>query len=58
MAEGFGRVLEELIISFDLECFVLIVNAAAEFISWRAGVIGPAGQPDPAKERLIKWYRN
>ena len=48
MAEGFGRVLEELTNSFDLECFVLIVNAAAEFISWRAGVTGPVGQPDPA----------
>ena len=40
--------LEELTNSFDLECFVLIVNAAAEFISWKAGVTGPVGQPDPA----------
>ena len=48
MAGGFGRVLEELINSFDLECFVLIVNAAAEFISWEAGVTGPVGQPNPA----------
>ena len=40
--------MEELIISFDLECTVLIMNAAAEFISWRAGVTGPVGQPNPA----------
>ena len=40
--------LEELINSFDIECIVLIVNAAAEFISLRAGVTGPVGQPDPA----------
>ena len=48
MAEGFGRVLEGLTNHFDLECSGLIVNAAAEFISWRAGVTGPVGQPDPA----------
>ena len=53
MAESFGRVLEELIINFDLECTVLIVNAVAELISRRAGVTGPVGQPDPAEERLI-----
>ena len=40
--------LEELINCFDLERTVLIVNAAAEFISWKAGVTGPVGQPDPA----------
>ena len=31
----------------DLERIVLIVNAAAEFISWEAGETGPVGQPDP-----------
>ena len=48
MAGGFGRVLEELTNNCDLERIVLIVNAAAEFISWKAGVTGPVGQPDPA----------
>ena len=40
--------LDELINRYNLERIVLIVNAAAEFISWRAGVTGPVGQPDPA----------
>ena len=48
MAGGFARVLEELTNSFDLERIVLIVNAAAKFISCKAGVTGPVGQPDPA----------
>ena len=48
MAESFGRVLEELISSVDVECTVLIVNAVAEFIIWEAGEIGPVGQPNPA----------
>ena len=48
MVEDFGRVLEELLNSIDIECIVLIVNAAAELISWEAGVTGPVGQPDPA----------
>ena len=48
MAESFGRVLVELMNCSDLERIVLIVNAAAELISWRAGVTGPVGQPNPA----------
>ena len=48
MAEGFGRVSEELTNSFDPKRFVLVANAAAEIISREAGVTGPVGQPDPA----------
>ena len=48
MAEGFGRVLEELMNSLNLKRFVLIANAVAELISREAGVTGPVGQPDPA----------
>ena len=33
---------------FVFERIVLIVNAAAEFISWEAGELGPVGQPCPA----------
>ena len=40
--------LEELTNSLDLERTVLVVNAVAEFICWKAGVTGPVGQPDPA----------
>ena len=40
--------MEELMNYSNLERIVLIVNAAAEFISWKAGVPGPVGQPDPA----------
>ena len=40
--------MEELINYCNIERIVLIVNAAAEFISWEAGVTGPVGQPDPA----------
>ena len=40
--------MEELIHCYNVERIVLIVNAAAEFISWKAGVTGPVGQPDPA----------
>ena len=38
----------ELMISFDIKSFVLVVNAVAVFISREAGVTGPVGQPDPA----------
>ena len=48
MAEGFGRVLEELTSSFDLKRFVLVANAVANVVSREAGVTGPVGQPDPA----------
>ena len=48
MAEGFGRVLVELMNSFDFKGFVLVVSAVAELISREAGVTGPVGQPDPA----------
>ena len=48
MAEGFGRVLEDLMSSFDLKRFVLVANAVAELISREAGVTGPVDQPDPA----------
>ena len=48
MAGNFRRVLEELISYSDIVRIVLIVNAAAEFISWEAGVTGPVDQPDPA----------
>ena len=48
MAVGFGRVLVELMISFDIKGFVLVANAVAEIISREAGVPGPVGQPDPA----------
>ena len=48
MAEGFGRVLEELMNSFNPKSFVLVANAVAELISREAGVTGPVGQPDPA----------
>ena len=48
MAEGFGRVLVELMISFDIKSFVLVASAVAVFISREAGVTGPVGQPDPA----------
>ena len=48
MAEGFGRVLVELMISFDIKSFVLVANAVAELISREAGVTGPVGQPNPA----------
>ena len=40
--------MEELINCCNIERIVLIVNAAAEFISWKAGVTGPVGQPNPA----------
>ena len=48
MAEGFGRVLVELMNCSDLKHFVLVANAVSEVISRQAGVTGPVGQPDPA----------
>ena len=48
MAEGFGRVLEELTNSFDPKHFVLVANAVSEVISRQAEVTGPVGQADPA----------
>ena len=48
MAVGFGRVLVELMIRFDIKSFVLVANAVAELISRKAGVTGPVGQPNPA----------
>ena len=48
MAEGFGRVLVELMNSFDPKHSVLIANAVFEVISREAGVTVPVGQPDPA----------
>ena len=48
MAEGFGRVLEELTNSVDFKTVVLVANAVAEVVSREAGVTGPVGQPDPA----------
>ena len=48
MAVGFGRVLVELMISFDIKSFVIIANAVAAIFSREAGVTGPVGQPNPA----------